>query len=270
MLSSIYVREPEQARAAPTHRLDRNRPPGRRPRLAPDRAGARGDGRTGSRPATSWSWPWWPRSAWSAFVVWELTTKHPVVDLRVLRSRTLATAAALTFVLGFALFATVFIVPVFVQRLLGLHRDADRHALPAGSRGVGRRPAAVGRMLVKGVPPQFLVVTGFVVVAVFAYMLSRLDLSRRSAATSSGRSSCGPSGCQPHVRAADPARGVGAAAPRHPAGRGLEQHDAPGRRLVRHRLHQHLPRPPDRPAPAGPGHPAGARRSRDRPAAAGS
>ena len=36
-----------------------------------------------------------------------------------LRSRTLATAATLTFVLGFALFATVFIVPVFAQRLLG-------------------------------------------------------------------------------------------------------------------------------------------------------
>ena len=48
-----------------------------------------------------------------------MTTEHPVVDLRVLRSRTLATAATLTFVLGFALFATVFIVPVFVQRLLG-------------------------------------------------------------------------------------------------------------------------------------------------------
>ena len=42
-----------------------------------------------------------------------------MVDLRVLKSRKLAIAASLTFVLGFALFATVFIVPVFTQRLLG-------------------------------------------------------------------------------------------------------------------------------------------------------
>jgi DHA2 family multidrug resistance protein len=111
------------------------------------------------------------------FVVWELTTKHPVVDLRVLRSRTLATAATLTFVLGFALFATVFIVPVFAQRLLDFTAmQTGMLFLPGALVSVAVLPF-VGRALVKGLPPQYLVVAGFAVIALFAFQLSRLDLS---------------------------------------------------------------------------------------------
>ena len=185
-----------------------------------------------------------------AFVAWELTTKHPVVDLRVLRSRTLATAATLTFVLGFALFATVFIVPVFAQRLLDFTAHADRHALPAGSGGVGRRPAVRGPGARQGpaaaVPGRRRV-----------RRRSRCSPSSSRASTcppertiSSGRSCCGPSGLSFMFVPLAQLAVSGPAAPRHPAGRGPEQHDAAGRRLVRHRRHQHLPRPPDRRATA--------------------
>jgi DHA2 family multidrug resistance protein len=115
-----------------------------------------------------------------SFVIWELWTKHPVVDLRVLRSRTLASAAALTFVLGFALFATVFIVPVFVQRLLGFTAmKTGMLFLPGAGVSLLVLPL-IGRMLVKGVPPHILIVIGFCVVATFSYMLSGLDLTAGS------------------------------------------------------------------------------------------
>src|SRR5580658_1386425 len=93
-----------------------------------------------------------------AFVSWQLVADHPVVDLRVLRSRSLAIAATLTFVLGFALFATVFIVPVFVQRLLGFTAmETGMLFLPGAGVAVLVLPL-VGRMLVKGVRPQFMIV----------------------------------------------------------------------------------------------------------------
>jgi DHA2 family multidrug resistance protein len=114
------------------------------------------------------------------FVVRELTAQHPVVDLRVLKSRKLAIAASLTFVLGFALFATVFIVPVFTQRLLGY---------PAMKTGMLFLPGAIialfflpimGKALQWGFPPQLMVIIGFAIVALFALKLSFLDLNAGS------------------------------------------------------------------------------------------
>jgi len=112
-----------------------------------------------------------------AFIAWELASDHPVVDLRVLRSRTLATAAVLTFVLGFALFSTVFIVPVFAQRLLNYTAmQTGMLFLPGAGVAVCVLPL-IGRMIVKGVPMQYMVVAGFLIVAAFAFMLSRLNLN---------------------------------------------------------------------------------------------
>jgi DHA2 family multidrug resistance protein len=114
------------------------------------------------------------------FFVRELTTEHPVVDLRVLRSRRLAVAASLTFVLGFALFATVFIVPVFTQRLLGYTAvKTGMLFLPGALVAVFFLPV-MGRLLMKGFPPQFMVILGFAIVAVFALMLSTLNLEAGS------------------------------------------------------------------------------------------
>jgi DHA2 family multidrug resistance protein len=114
------------------------------------------------------------------FVAWELTADHPVVDLHVLRSRQLATAAGLTFVMGFTLFATVFIVPVFVQRLLGYTAlKTGMLFLPGAGVSILCLPF-VGKMLVKGVPPQYLIIFGFTVVAVFSFRLSLFNLGAGS------------------------------------------------------------------------------------------
>jgi DHA2 family multidrug resistance protein len=114
------------------------------------------------------------------FIVRELTTEHPVVDLRVLKSRRLATAASLTFVLGFALFATVFIVPVFTQRLLGYTAlKTGMLFLPGAGVAILFLPM-MGRLLMKGFPPQYMVLAGFLIVATFCLMLSSLNLEAGS------------------------------------------------------------------------------------------
>ena len=51
------------------------------------------------------------------FVWHELTTEHPVIDLRIMGNRQFATGAVLGGILGICLYATVFVLPVYLQQL---------------------------------------------------------------------------------------------------------------------------------------------------------
>jgi DHA2 family multidrug resistance protein len=51
-------------------------------------------------------------------VVHELTTREPVVDLRVLRDRTFSSGTVIGAVLGAVLFSSVFLLPIYMQELL--------------------------------------------------------------------------------------------------------------------------------------------------------
>ncbi len=53
------------------------------------------------------------------FVWHELTTEHPVVDLHILGNRQLASGVVFGLILGFALYSSVFALPVFLQAHLG-------------------------------------------------------------------------------------------------------------------------------------------------------
>jgi len=106
--------------------------------------------------------------------------EHPVVDLRVLKSRKLAVAASLTFILGFALFATVFIVPVFTQRLLGYTAMKTGMLFMPGALVALFFLPLMGRLLMKGFPPEWMVIIGFGIVAVFALQLSMLNMDAAS------------------------------------------------------------------------------------------
>jgi len=51
------------------------------------------------------------------FIWHELNTDHPVVDLRILKSRQLAVGVVFGMVLGICLYATVFVLPVYLQNI---------------------------------------------------------------------------------------------------------------------------------------------------------
>jgi DHA2 family multidrug resistance protein len=53
----------------------------------------------------------------TGFIWHELTTEHPVIDLRIMQNRQFATGAVLGGVLGVCLYATVFVLPVYLQQL---------------------------------------------------------------------------------------------------------------------------------------------------------
>ncbi|HLW49129.1 MAG TPA: DHA2 family efflux MFS transporter permease subunit [bacterium] len=54
-----------------------------------------------------------------AFIVWELRTPAPVVNLRILGDLTFAAGTAIIGVLGLALFGSLILLPLFLQTLLG-------------------------------------------------------------------------------------------------------------------------------------------------------
>lgn len=54
-----------------------------------------------------------------AFVFWELRSPQPAVNLRILKDRTFASATVIGGVLGVGLFASLFLLPQFMQLLLG-------------------------------------------------------------------------------------------------------------------------------------------------------
>lgn len=112
------------------------------------------------------------------FIWHELRTKHPVVDLHVLtKSKTLAVAAVMTFVLGFGLFSSVFIVPVFVQRLLGYNALQTGLLLLPGALATAFLMPVIGRLVQRGAPQQPLILFGFVMTALYTFMLSFSSLN---------------------------------------------------------------------------------------------
>jgi DHA2 family multidrug resistance protein len=53
------------------------------------------------------------------FVLWELSVKEPIVNLRILLNRNFAVGTALMTVMGVVLYGTIALLPLFLQTLLG-------------------------------------------------------------------------------------------------------------------------------------------------------
>jgi len=106
------------------------------------------------------------------FIWRELTAKAPIVDLRVLgKSRNLAVGAFLSFVLGFGLFASVFVFPIFTQRILGFSAEQTGWILLPGALASGFMMPIVGRMLMAGIPQKFMLPVGFAIFFGFTFWM---------------------------------------------------------------------------------------------------
>ncbi len=111
------------------------------------------------------------------FIWHELNTKNPVVNIRILKEKSLAIGMVTTFVLGFGLFGSVFIFPVFCQNLLGFTAQQTGELLiPGGLSTIVMMPL-VGRMLQKKVSPQLMASFGFCLFFLFTWLLSKSNLN---------------------------------------------------------------------------------------------
>lgn len=104
------------------------------------------------------------------FFVWrELTFRKPIVDLRVLKNGNLRVGTVLSFIMGFGLYGTTFIIPVYTQSVLGwTAQQAGMLMVPAALTTAVMMPL-IGMLLQKGVPQQYLVALGMVLFALFTF-----------------------------------------------------------------------------------------------------
>lgn len=110
-----------------------------------------------------------------SFVIWELRTKDPIVNLRVLANRNFATGTALIATVGIALYGTTALLPLFLQTLLGY--PALQSGLAVSPRGIGAivSMVLVGRLIGK-IDGRYLIVFGFGILAASTYLLGNIDL----------------------------------------------------------------------------------------------
>lgn len=106
------------------------------------------------------------------FVWHELHTEHPAVDLSVLaRSNNLAIAAVLTFIVGYGLYGSLFVFPVFVQRLLGFTALLTGLVLFPSALLTGVISLPLGIALQKGASPKVLMAFGMTMFFFFCWQL---------------------------------------------------------------------------------------------------
>lgn len=109
------------------------------------------------------------------FVWWELRYDKPIVNLRVLKSRNLSIAAALTFISGIGMFSSVFLTPVFAQRLLGFTPTQTGLLLLPGACIAIAGLILSARLLQRGVSPLYMIATGICLFALFSWQMSSLN-----------------------------------------------------------------------------------------------
>jgi DHA2 family multidrug resistance protein len=113
--------------------------------------------------------------ALAGFVVRELHTGTPIVQLRILSDRNFALGTAITAIYGFILYGATAMLPLFLQTLLGY--TAMQSGMTVSPRGLGAMASTVlAGMLVRKVDGRLLVCFGFLVMAGSIWMLSLINL----------------------------------------------------------------------------------------------
>jgi DHA2 family multidrug resistance protein len=129
----------------------------------------------------------WFESGWIAFLsvvaavsvvafIWrEWTAPHPVVHLRLLRVRSYGVGVFFSFIQGLGLYASMFLVPVFTQGILGMTAmDTGLLLLPSSILTALSMPV-IGKIMQRGVSARLLAGLGFLLFFVFTVMLGRLN-----------------------------------------------------------------------------------------------
>ena len=110
-----------------------------------------------------------------SLVIRELKASKPVVDLRALTNRTFSAGVFLVSIVGFVLYASLVLLPIYLQTLLGY---------PAYNAGLALSPRGIGSLafmpvvgyLTSKTDPRRLVVLGFVLGSLTMFKLAGLNL----------------------------------------------------------------------------------------------
>ncbi len=110
--------------------------------------------------------------AFILFIWWELRTDAPAVNLSVLKNRTLAITTLLTFIMGLGIYCSMFVYPVWMQRIMNFTPTLTGESLFPGALIAAFMMPLVGKAIQRGVPTKYLITTGFILFAFFCFWMS--------------------------------------------------------------------------------------------------
>jgi DHA2 family multidrug resistance protein len=104
------------------------------------------------------------------FFIWrELTYKYPIVELRVLKNGNLRIGTVMSFILGFGLYGSTFIIPLYTQSILGWTAlQSGALMIPAALTTAFMMPI-IGRLLTRGAKQQVLVALGLFIFFIYSF-----------------------------------------------------------------------------------------------------
>lgn len=106
----------------------------------------------------------------SYFFIWrQLTFSNPVVELRVLKNGNLRVGTILSFILGFGLYGSTFIIPLYTQATLGWNATQSGLLMVPAALATAFLMPLVGKLLQKGAPQQYLAALGMILFVVFCF-----------------------------------------------------------------------------------------------------
>ncbi len=109
-----------------------------------------------------------------AFVWWELTVAEPVINLRLFKNSVVRIGTFLMSMLGFMLYGVVFVLPIFMTRVL--HFDATQTGMMfiPGAMVTALSMPFIGKALVK-TDPRFLILAGILVIDCMLMMMTHFS-----------------------------------------------------------------------------------------------
>ena len=109
-------------------------------------------------------------------VFWELHTSDPVVNFRLLKNRNFGLATFTMFLLGFVLYGSTVLLPVFLQTLMGYTALLSGLALSPGGVAVLLLMPLVGKLLSHKVEPRWLLMFGLAMSSVGLFQMAGFNL----------------------------------------------------------------------------------------------
>lgn len=104
------------------------------------------------------------------FFIWrELTFRNPVVNLRVLKNGNLRVGTMLSFIMGFGLYGSTFIIPLYTQASLGWTATQSGLLMVPSALTTALMMPLIGRLIQAGVNKQILASCGMLLFFIFCF-----------------------------------------------------------------------------------------------------
>ncbi|QEC69608.1 DHA2 family efflux MFS transporter permease subunit [Panacibacter ginsenosidivorans] len=108
------------------------------------------------------------------FIWREMTYQYPIVELRVLKDGNLRMGVILSFVQGFGLFGSTFIIPLYTQTILGWDATQSGMLMIPSTLMVAFMMPIIGQMIQRGVPHKYLIAVGMIIFFVYSLLTYKI------------------------------------------------------------------------------------------------